>query len=424
MSVTNNQLTLYSAFILPVLISGSAIVLTGCDDSATQRDGSVDALTTYNVAYDTLEEAKRVLGGSYSRLSSARTYAQFDSESALLNGEQLDAVMTIQRQLGSFITVIENEPGARAAAAADAVLQQNQGFLAGLPRAQERWLTARQRMPLPIGTTRETKATQETPKSSVGVSKPSNPEAKQKYDLAVQYLVRNQPNWGVKEAVDIVISYPNSHEAVLSAVLLMDKCDHIDFQDFYTLTGYRLPLDRELPRSQQIEILMAAFQQRGVIPKQSVAPADGGSTEHTAESASEQHARQQQAPPATANKPDGISSLNADAEKGVSSRQFQLGLCYENGSGVEQDYGKAADWYRKAAEKGEVSAQNNLGVLLHYGHGVQQDDVEAYAMFCVAAEGGCTNAVDSRDSLAESLTPEQIAEARRRVSSFKSKPGN
>jgi len=102
---------------------------------------------------------------------------------------------------------------------------------------------------------------------SARVSKPSNPEAKRKYDLAVQYVVRNQPNWGVKEAVDIVIRYPDSHEAVLSAVLLMDKCDHIGFQDFYTITGYHLPVGRELPRAQQIDILMAAFQRRGIIPQ-------------------------------------------------------------------------------------------------------------------------------------------------------------
>jgi hypothetical protein len=91
-------------------------------------------------------------------------------------------------------------------------------------------------------------------------SKPSNPEAKQKYDLAVQYLARNQPNWAVDEAVDIVIRYPASKEALLSAVLLMDKCDHIGFQQFYVLTGYHLPVGRDLPRAQLIDILQAEFQ--------------------------------------------------------------------------------------------------------------------------------------------------------------------
>jgi hypothetical protein len=102
-----------------------------------------------------------------------------------------------------------------------------------------------------------------------GSSKPSNSDAKQKYDLAVDYVSKQQPNWGVREAVDIVTRYPNSREAELAAVLLMDQCDHIGFQDFYTLTGYSLPLDRELPRSQQIDILLAAFQRRGIFPNKS-----------------------------------------------------------------------------------------------------------------------------------------------------------
>ena len=144
-----------------------------------------------------------------------------------------------------------------------------------------------------------------------------------------------------------------------------------------------------------------------------------GVMEAVASVAREELARQQEAPPATATKPDEISSLKGDADKGVSSRQFQLGWRYENGSGVEQDYAKAAAWYRKAAEQGDILAQNNLGVLLHAGRGVQQDDVEAYAMFCMAAEGGCTNAVDSQDSLAESLTPEQIADGHRRTIYYK-----
>ena len=154
MSVTNNQLTLYSAFILPVLISGSAIVLTGCDDSAThsatQRDGTPDALATYSVAYDTIQESKRVLGPAYWRLASARTYAEFESLSGspLIEVKQLDAIMTIQRQLVELITIIEKEPGTRAAGAADTLVQQNHAFLLGLPDCYGRWLAACQRMHL------------------------------------------------------------------------------------------------------------------------------------------------------------------------------------------------------------------------------------------------------------------------------------
>lgn len=43
--------------------------------------------------------------------------------------------------------------------------------------------------------------------------------------------------------------------------------------------------------------------------------------------------------------------------------QFELGLAYEKGDGVSQDYQKASDWYLKAAEQGYAEAQYNLGVL-------------------------------------------------------------
>ena len=147
-----------------------------------------------------------------------------------------------------------------------------------------------------------------------------------------------------------------------------------------------------------------------------------------------------------------LSDLKAGAESAASS---QLGLRYENGDGVEQDYAKAASWYLIAAQRGDALAQNNLGVmyetgrgvpkdcnaaykwylqaakngnlaaqynlglLFRDGRGVQQDTLQAYAMFCIAAEGGYTNAVPYRDSLAQSLTPQQVDSARQRVGLFK-----
>jgi TPR repeat protein len=44
--------------------------------------------------------------------------------------------------------------------------------------------------------------------------------------------------------------------------------------------------------------------------------------------------------------------------------QYNLGHCYAEGLGVEQDYTQAVHWYRKAAEQGDTDAQeavNRLG---------------------------------------------------------------
>jgi TPR repeat protein len=42
---------------------------------------------------------------------------------------------------------------------------------------------------------------------------------------------------------------------------------------------------------------------------------------------------------------------------------YDLGLMYENGDGVAQDYGKAREWFQKAADKGNKWAMYELGWL-------------------------------------------------------------
>ena len=61
------------------------------------------------------------------------------------------------------------------------------------------------------------------------------------------------------------------------------------------------------------------------------------------------------------------------AEAGDAELQFSLGVMYEHGEGVRQDYAEAVRWYRKAAEQGYAEAQNNLGLMYDQGQGVRQD---------------------------------------------------
>jgi TPR repeat protein len=61
------------------------------------------------------------------------------------------------------------------------------------------------------------------------------------------------------------------------------------------------------------------------------------------------------------------------AEHGYAKAHFNLGVCFADGIGVQQDYRKAVEWYEKAANKGYVSAQFNLGNLYSTGEGVPQD---------------------------------------------------
>ena len=65
------------------------------------------------------------------------------------------------------------------------------------------------------------------------------------------------------------------------------------------------------------------------------------------------------------------------AEQGDADAQFNLGVSYDNGTGVEQDDSEAARWYRKAAEQGHAGAQFNLALAITNGDGVEQDAAEA-----------------------------------------------
>jgi TPR repeat protein len=48
------------------------------------------------------------------------------------------------------------------------------------------------------------------------------------------------------------------------------------------------------------------------------------------------------------------------ADQGLVAAQFNLGIMYENGQGVEKDDERAVEWYQRAADQGHVKAQFNL----------------------------------------------------------------
>ena len=55
-----------------------------------------------------------------------------------------------------------------------------------------------------------------------------------------------------------------------------------------------------------------------------------------------------------------LAGFKALAEQGDAPAQSNLGLMYEKGMGVTQDFPQAMRWYRKAADQGVAIAQSNL----------------------------------------------------------------
>ena len=100
-------------------------------------------------------------------------------------------------------------------------------------------------------------------------------------------------------------------------------------------------------------------------------------------------------------------------------------MIYAKGRGVTQDDREAVIWYRKAADQGDADAQYNLGIRYADGKGISQDYIEAHMWFSLATVGGEERAIKNRSIIEAKMTPEQIAEARRRASAWvKSVPKN
>jgi TPR repeat protein len=113
------------------------------------------------------------------------------------------------------------------------------------------------------------------------------------------------------------------------------------------------------------------------------------------------------------------------ADQGMHIAQLSLGRLYASGRGVTRDPSEAARWYRKAADLGLASAQYELSLAYSSGTGVAPDPVAAYEWMDLAvfrAHGSIREKYSAaRNALGARMTPEQLAEAKRRAGEWKAK---
>jgi TPR repeat protein len=135
------------------------------------------------------------------------------------------------------------------------------------------------------------------------------------------------------------------------------------------------------------------------------------------------------------------------AKEGDPIAEYRIGRMYRFGEGVKQNPVEAIKWFRKSADQGPPvprsllealyarpgqedvtvlhetpdgpdSAQYALSNLYTWGQGVKQDYVQAY-MWKSLLLARCDASNDELAYLAEKMTPEQIAEARRLAATWK-----
>ena len=72
----------------------------------------------------------------------------------------------------------------------------------------------------------------------------------------------------------------------------------------------------------------------------------------------------------------------------ITAGTYMVGLCYENGWGVDKDYSKAAEFYQLAVTRNPKSSNSirALGSLHFRGAGVEKDYAKAFELYSKAAE--------------------------------------
>ena len=68
-----------------------------------------------------------------------------------------------------------------------------------------------------------------------------------------------------------------------------------------------------------------------------------------------------------------LSFLQKSALQGFSGAQYDLGVIYLNGMGVQENDRTAFEWFLKAAEQGLDASQYNVGLMYSEGIGIRRN---------------------------------------------------
>jgi TPR repeat protein len=75
------------------------------------------------------------------------------------------------------------------------------------------------------------------------------------------------------------------------------------------------------------------------------------------------------------------------ANLGDSNAQNEIGLAYETGDHVQQDFDKAIEWHKLAADQGNLDSAFRIGRIYHFGLGDDQNFYEAAKWYEIASAG-------------------------------------
>ena len=103
--------------------------------------------------------------------------------------------------------------------------------------------------------------------------------------------------------------------------------------------------------------------------------------------------------------------------------QYYLGVMYMKGQGVEQDYEKAGEWFRKASEQGLAAAIYKLAGFYTEGKGVPKDLEFAYVWYSVGAVHKHKKSMNMIEKAKSRLSSEELASANQLIAEYVEKYG-
>lgn len=96
--------------------------------------------------------------------------------------------------------------------------------------------------------------------------------------------------------------------------------------------------------------------------------------------------------PEVENHTEAVRLFSVAANAGYPPAEYELGVCYRLGEGIQKDMEKTLYWITKASEDGYHLATNNLGLYYLEGIGVERDLNKAVGYFREAAVNGIPDA--------------------------------
>jgi len=112
---------------------------------------------------------------------------------------------------------------------------------------------------------------------------------------------------------------------------------------------------------------------------------------------------------------DAVFLFQQASEQGNRRAQYQLGLLYARGDGVQKNLMKARELLHKAAMQGHPKAQFYLAQMYVFGDGGEKDNITATMWFWLATTLGDRFAKDSLRVMTGKISPHALAEAKKRA---------